>query len=238
MANTNSLSLVASSSQYAYITDTAQTGLDITGDMTVEGWVKFTSQPATDTRETILSKWDSSDRSYIFSYRDITSVTYLDLFISATSTGGGVVSIAYSFTNSIWYHVAVVYTASTGTAEFYVNGASIGTASGLDTSIYNSTAPFLIGAYSSTATDFFDGLVDEVRVWNDIRTATEISDNYQKELLGTETGLVGYWQLDNDYLDMTANNNDLTAVNSPVFSTDVPFTGITTTNAPFFGCAF
>jgi len=36
-------------------------------------------------------------------------------------------------------------------------------------------------------------------------------------------GLVGYWRFENNYLDETTNNNDLTASGSPVFSTDIPF---------------
>jgi len=44
-------------------------------------------------------------------------------------------------------------------------------------------------------------------------------------LIGTETGLKGYWKLNDSLLDETTNNNDLTNVNSAVFSTDVPFGG-------------
>jgi hypothetical protein len=39
--NTHSLDLELSSSQYAYITDANQTGLDITGDFTIEAWIKL-----------------------------------------------------------------------------------------------------------------------------------------------------------------------------------------------------
>ena len=42
----------------------------------------------------------------------------------------------------------------------------------------------------------FNGLFDEFRVWNVARSATEIMTNYNKSLTGTETGLVGYWKLD------------------------------------------
>jgi len=77
----------------------------------------------------------------------------------------------------------------------------------------------------SVPTKFFDGLIDEVRVWNDIRSDAEVDDNKLTELVGNEAGLAGYWKLNNDYLDETSNNNDLTAVAAPVFSTDVPFVG-------------
>ena len=71
-------------------------------------------------------------------------------------------------------------------------------------------------------TIFCDGHFDELRIWTDIRTAQEISDNYQTELVGNEANLVGYWKFNNDLTDETSNSYDLTGVNSPTFSTDIP----------------
>ena len=42
-ANTHSTDLESGSSQYWSITDASQTGLDITGDFSIEGWVKLES---------------------------------------------------------------------------------------------------------------------------------------------------------------------------------------------------
>ena len=39
----------------------------------------------------------------------------------------------------------------------------------------------------------FDGDIDEVRIWNVARTSTEIQSNMNNELLGSETGLIGYF---------------------------------------------
>ena len=47
MANTYSLDLELTSSQYAYIADGDQTGLDITGDFTYEMWIKLEQLPST-----------------------------------------------------------------------------------------------------------------------------------------------------------------------------------------------
>ena len=129
----------------------------------------------------------------------------------------------------MWKHVAVTVDVSAITCNFYFDGVEeAGTFILSDAvSIFNGSAPFAIGATETDATpaQLFDGLIDEVRVWNDIRTAGEISANFQTQLVGSESGLVGYWRLNNDYLDETANNNDLTAAGSPVFSTNVPFAG-------------
>src|SRR6185436_16199255 len=42
----------------------------------------------------------------------------------------------------------------------------------------------------------FNGLFDELRVWNVARSATDIKNNYNKPAVGNEAGLVGYWKFD------------------------------------------
>lgn len=237
MANTHSLDLELSSSQYAYITDASQTGLDITGDITIEAWIKLEQLPSTAGSIFVITgkgDWGNAvnTRAYYFAIN-----TSNKLFFSFSSDGGnsnvaGTSSDSTSlFTAGVWHHVAVTLDASASSMELYVDGVNVAdTESGSITSIYNSNNDFFVGSRKAngTYTDFFDGLIDEVRVWNDIRTSGEISANYDSELVGNESGLVGYWKLNNNYLDETSNNNDLSASGSPVFSTDVPFSATTT----------
>ncbi|MBU2249783.1 MAG: right-handed parallel beta-helix repeat-containing protein [Gammaproteobacteria bacterium] len=233
--DTHSLDLELSSAQYAYINDTAS--LSITGDMTIECWVKVESAPS-GANATILSKYayTGNQRSWYLSY--LNGGGTIRFSVDDAGDNPSYADIVYTLTPGTWYHLAVAYDASAGSAVLYVNGSSVGTFTGLDISIFNSTAKFCIGSISE-GESFFDGLIDEVRVWNDIRTAQEILNNYNKEILGSEANLQGYWQLDNDYLDKTANANNLTAVNAPVFSVDVPFvstgTSIGKTNASVTG---
>jgi len=213
MANTHSLDLEASSSQYASITDASQTGLDITGDITIEAWIKLESDSSS---YSIVSKQDGSENGYALTYQGGSN----DRFVFGVS---GTNKLSYTtLSTETWYHIASVYDASAGTNDIYVNGVALTRMTGLPTSITDTTADFKFG--KSTYDGYFDGLIDEVRVWNDIRTVTEIADNYERELVGNEANLQGYWRLNNNYLDETSNNNDLTASGSPVFSTDVPFT--------------
>jgi len=229
MANVASIDLELDSSQYLSKTDTAS--LSIIGDLTLEMWVKFESITGTNR---LISKYiynASDDRSYAFD----NSADTIRLVISDDGIGITTVSVSWTPSLATWYHMAVTYDASAGSATFYIDGVQQGaTQTGLDTSIYDGTAPFEIGAVDNGGTINFDGLIDEVRVWSDIRTATEISDNYQKELTGSEANLVGYWKLNNDLLDETSNNNDLTNNNSATFSTDVPFSGAASGNSNFF----
>ena len=75
----------------------------------------------------------------------------------------------------------------------------------------------------------YDGLIDEVRIWNIARTEAQVAADYQKELSGSETGLIAYWKFNEgtgtNVNDETSSGLDLTLVNTPVWSTDVPFPG-------------
>jgi len=225
MANTYSLDLEASSSQYASITDASQTGLDLSGDFTIEAWVKMETNTG---NMVIASKTDSaSDRSYTF--RLASGKLQCEVYGDGTTSNRRVLESNNTVaTVGVWTHLAVSFDLSAGTFVLYEDGLSIsGTTNDAGTvaSIYDSGSAFVVGADDGTPSQFLDGLIDEVRVWDDIRTASEIQDNIGVELNGDEANLQGYWKLNNDYTDETSNGNDLTASGSPVFSTDIAFSG-------------
>lgn len=167
----------------------------------------------------------------------VTNTTYQLRFgvsTDGTSTTQEVLTKSLSATPSTgnWYHWSVNWDASGAQAEFFANAVSQGTAVGAKTSIYDSTALFAIGAKfdaSGNPETFFNGKFDDVRVWNDIRTSTELYNNKDVELTGSEANLQGYWQVDSAATDTTANANNLTLVNTPTYDTaDVPFSSPTT----------
>jgi len=93
-----------------------------------------------------------------------------------------------------WNHLAFVAKDGviTDSMEIYKNGVLEG--SGITASTYVRTAVDLLLAGSTSS--FFDGDIDEVRIWNVARTATEILRDYRSRLLGTEPGLDFLWRLD------------------------------------------
>lgn len=215
--NTKSLDLEASSSQTATITNAAQTGLGITTDFTLECWIKLESQGTA----YLITKKNTAGYQFFIHSTNALQVNYRD---TTTNTVIRCDTVFGTEVVGVWMHVAVAVDVSARTAVFYVDGvaqeSTVVTAG--DTSISNGTDPFEIGSKASGS--YFDGKIADVRVWSDIRTATEISEYYNQQLVGTETNLEGYWKFDNDYLDETSNNNDLTASGSPVFATDAPYT--------------
>lgn len=219
--NTHSIDLELDNGQYLSILDANQTGLDVSDALTFETWVKFESLPPAEGTYFINKRLSTgSQRAYSFLYSGgandhLSLVTFVD-----GSTAGVNVNVPWIPSTGVWYHVAVSKTGTT--VNFYVDGQQIGsTQNGSNSVIYNSTANFSIGHDEDN--NNLDGLFDDVRVWNVARTHVEIAANMNKELVGNEPGLVGYWKFNGSSLeDATANNNDLTN-NGAMFSTDVPF---------------
>ena len=94
-----------------------------------------------------------------------------------------------------WVHIAMTWDGSVLTT--YVNGQPKITAqgSGTSTTLATTQSILMIGC-NPTNNNCFNGYFDEFRVWNVARTAAEISANYNKPVVGSEAGLVGYWKFD------------------------------------------
>lgn len=129
---------------------------------------------------------------------------------------------------------SVTWDASASTAKFYQNATLLGTRIGVKTAIHDNATEFAIGTSKNgagTRSSFLDGLVDDVRVFNTVKTQAEISIYNNRVLTGLETGLVAYYKFDGDVTDsQTSGLNDLTANNTPTYSAEVAFKGITTRN--------
>lgn len=182
---------------------------------------------------------------YLTSYTGTTSPTLdasLDSALVTTASYEGRLSVSSNGTNSEtlakvisimtnnWYRLSISWKASTATATFYLNAVNQGIVTGTLTSINDNASRFYLGADKGAAAvgDFFNGYLDDARVWNTTRTDSDISNYNLTQLLGSEGGLAAYYKLNNALTDATANANDLTNENSATFVTAVPFSGATT----------
>lgn len=125
-------------------------------------------------------------------------------------------------------HVGVSWDASDHEAEFTHDGVSLGTSVGAATSLNDNASTPAIGAdFNSTARNFYDGIIDELRIWNTERTASQFFNNKDIQIAVNSVGLVAYYQLNNTYDDATSNAAHLTDSGGPVFTTAVPFSSPT-----------
>ncbi len=183
----------------------------IGGAFTLECWLKVGEDPI-QTQE-ILGKWGSGG-SYNDEYGlDIPTSSILELAISGAS--GGMTEIRSNSTISpyTWTHFAGVFDSASTSLKLFINGIleSDMTPSTL-TMNRDTDEPFRMGTYDFSFHSNFKGQMKEVRIWNIARTQAEIQANMNQELSGTETGLVGYWKLNegsgNTVYDSSPNNND------------------------------
>lgn len=107
-----------------------------------------------------------------------------------------------------WSHIAVKRIGTTH--QLYVDGKL---ASEWETDRVidwqNSTVPLRIGAQCPYSGDggifYFQGKVAEVRIWNRERSIEEIQTQKNSELSGQESGLLGYWPLNEGDAQMSDN---------------------------------
>ncbi|MES2761061.1 MAG: LamG-like jellyroll fold domain-containing protein [Bacteroidota bacterium] len=92
------------------------------------------------------------------------------------------------FTPNQWYHIAAVYSSTNQYLKLYVNGILVDTYAYTTAIATAANAQFEIGGWDGQR--FFDGTMDELRIWNTTRTECEINTYMNCEIPSSATGLV------------------------------------------------
>jgi glucose/arabinose dehydrogenase/PKD repeat protein len=143
--------------------------LDLTGSFTVMAWMQTRSLYINTCGALVMKAYD-----YGFEICG-------GILKARVGTGGSfTASVSSAFTDAdlrVWKHVAMTYDGSA--VRMYIDGALVGQAVGSHAS---STTALLFGRWSSNV-EFWDGLVDEVRIYNRALSGSEILTS-----LGTPVG--------------------------------------------------
>jgi len=224
-SNIASVLFVRGSSQAGTRTDTAS--LSQTGDVTLETWVKLTQLPSSVSAHMVLGgKYNTTGnkRAYEFILRSDDKVRF---YYSGDGTNTTILEADTSIVSGdvgVWTHLAVAVDVSGKTGTFYKNGLPDGVTliSGTQTAIIDNDADFNIGRTASPDL-YLDGRINNFRLWGDRRSDAEILANYKKVLTNPGTdNLIDSWYYKGDHTS-ASGNNDLTGVNTPTFSGDIPF---------------
>lgn len=169
---------------YLSITDAAQTGLDLVTDFTINWWVNLETAvgAAGAGQYGLWYKYEGTNVRSLRIYLDRpAAVDNFNMVTSTDGTSGTLVTLTDSLGTTLstgtLYMITVTYDLSAGTMELFLNGSSLGTTAGGNTTIANTTAPLYIGAEPGNGV-YFDGVMDELSVWNRIVTSEEIAEIY------------------------------------------------------------
>ncbi|MFV1883806.1 MAG: LamG-like jellyroll fold domain-containing protein [Balneola sp.] len=192
------------------------TSLKPTGSVTVEAWIK----PTTDLAYAQIAGNIVDDFLDESGYGITLNGSGGLFFMVETSNGSGTeVEFLSSGANTItlneWQHVAGTYDGTT--KRIYINGVEVASSSSQTGSIdYSPSNNFRIGQYKdSNETYPFEGEIDEVRVWETARSQKEIRENMHLIPSSAPYGLLGYWQM---------NEGSGTTANNPISGTDATLT--------------
>jgi hypothetical protein len=124
------------------------------------------------------------------------------------SAGGQVIQAPHNFEPGSWYHLAGSYDGRVMT--LFVNGVAIGSrrfASQID--IDDSDLMIGKGDPDYSSGEFFNGDIDDIRIWNVVRSADQIQASMNTRLTGKEPGLVACWTFDDGTArDSSTNGNN------------------------------
>ena len=159
----------------------SDSSLDIGVEMTIEAWIKADSFPSF---STVLTRNFGGGAQYGFRFDDNT----LTGGMANTQKGFWVAGIS-SFNTNEWYHIALVFNALANSYAIYKNGEVISSGMLTAESKASMTGNLNIGRDNRNQ-DYFDGLIDEVRIYNRALTEAEVQANMNSVTPNTN-GLVG-----------------------------------------------
>ena len=146
--------------------------VDLTGSFTVMGWLQTRSLYSGTCGSFVMKMYD-------YGFEICGGQLYAEVAANNAWTGRVAKTLTASDLN-VWRHVALTYDGST--VRMYFGGSLVNSATGAHTTNNN---PLLFGHWFPGAGDYFDGLVDEVRLYSRVLTAAEIQTDMNTPISGT-----------------------------------------------------
>ena len=189
--------------------------LNIRGPLTIEAWIKPIGWG--ESTNVGFGRIVDKENYIVFinntghkTYKDHSLVFYLYFPNDMTTI---VNTTQDSISLNKWQHIAAIYD-GVGQIKIYINGIE----QNYNQLYYSPSGPIadssdyslLIGE-APTFDRAFKGYIDEVRIFNIVRSNSDINKTLFRRLTGSETGLAGYYPFRNlkyPFYDMSCNNNN------------------------------
>jgi len=125
-------------------------------------------------------------------------------FVLNSGSGEQIVDSSIPIEAGVWNHIAVVLN-DDNHCKMYINGEMVGENTNMtlrpaDIGGGNTTNNWI--GKSQYADAYFHGFIDEVRIWDFDRTQEDIQMHMNSQLIGSEPGLINYWNFNHGAGDM------------------------------------
>lgn len=191
--------------------------LEVGNAITVEAWIKAESWQPMLYKGTVISNGNNSGGDNGFDFRAAENGK-AEFNISVDGAWVTATTDALMSVNE-WNHIAATYDGAT--LKVYVNGVlevsnqTSGTISAFGGDLFFAECPGWTGR-------FFNGNIDEVRIYNVALTSEEIMADICSPLTGSEAGITGYWPMNEGsgttVVDESENSNDGTLLHMDIAS--------------------
>lgn len=172
--------------------------------LTVEAWIKVPNVVGTKTIVGNHVGWGGTQ----FNLRVINNT--LNAFLGDGYYG--VSSAAGTIVADTWTHVSMVYDDTT--LKIYINGVVVGSTSVPSGYSLANTSPQTFIGNSVFGGEIFQGDIDEVRIWNIVKTVEQLNGSKNCELQDAEPGLLAYYKFNQGVSQ--ANNSTINTLNATV----------------------
>lgn len=152
---------------------------------TIELWIRPETKPSS---QTFLCYRDETGTKTRYLWNLLANLSGIGFW-----NGSSYSTLPYTFTAGQWYHLAFVDD-NTGTLV-YVNGAYLGTYFAQFGSASGEDMRLILGVDYPLA-EYFDGQIDEVRIWNRALSVEDIQAGMNCKLIGSESCLLAYFDFD------------------------------------------
>lgn len=237
--NTKSLKFDGTST---YVDLGTAAGLAPDSAVTVEAWIKPAAFAVNPWQNTVVSKdgWSAGEGGFVLRCggNGILSFNIAGkTFAGASSSWKEAASPAASLTLNTWTHVAGTFDGAT--LKVFINGVQSGSfafAGVIDKNAqYITRIGRLADNQGASQYRYFNGLIDEVRIWERALTGAELLANMNNQISPTgQSRLKGYWRMNdgsgNTAVDLVngANNG---AITGGVWDNSVPFNAAVSASA-------
>ncbi len=204
------------SNDYVTINDVA-TSMDGVTTWSIESWIK--ADPTQTGNDHIMAV-NTTGTGTIFLFRiDDGKLDFYD--------GSTAFEVGPDLRDNTWHHVAATY--NNGTLNMYIDGVNYGTFAAGTVSFANNNRWSLGQEYDgSSKSEFFKGALNDVRIWNTVKTDQEIADHKYCEISSPETvtDLVAYYPF-----NQGVSNGTNTTITSLIDASSNAYHGVLTSFA-------